>query len=293
MCDANGELLAHQGDIERPYFMRSVAKPFQAAVAQRLGAALPPEWLAVASASHGGSPAHIAIVEAMLHDAGLTTRALRCPPAWPLAEPATLRLIRAGQSRPQSVWHNCSGKHAAMLRACAAQGWDVAHYTDPQHPLQEAIRAELAQVLGQTPAGPGVDGCGAPVWAVSTAAVAVGYARLGSQPALRETWTAMHRFAALTADHGASPVALARWTETSAKLGAEGLLGISTRRGIGVCIKSWDGARRALGPVAGAVMAHLGLRAPGTSDRLQTELESMVLGGGIPVGHIEATVGLA
>lgn len=293
VCDAGGQLVGAQGDVDRPYFMRSVAKPFQATVAQSLGADLPPEWMAVACASHGASPAHVAIVEAMLADVGLDRSALGCPPAWPAAEAARHRLIRSGHSRPEPIWHNCSGKHAAMLRACVAQGWEVAGYLDPKHPLQVQVRAFLEDVLGTAVEGPGVDGCGAPVWATSTRAIATGYARLGVDPAMREAWTSMHRFPALTAHHGATPIALARWTETVAKSGAEGLLGIATRRNLGITIKAWDGSARPLAPVAAAIAERFGLSAPGTRTWLQAELEAPIVGGRDRVGQIEATVELS
>ncbi len=293
ICDDQGRVVAAQGDIERTYFLRSVAKPFQASVSQSLGAALPPEWMAVACASHGGSPAHIATVDAMLTEAGLDRSALACPPAWPLSQVARHRVIAAGHRRPQPVWHNCSGKHAAMLRACVAQGWDVDGYLDPQHPLHLRIKAFLDDALGVTVTGPGVDGCGAPVWAASTRAIATGYARLGTDPAMREAWTAMHRFGALTAEDGAAPIALVRWTDTAAKLGAEGILGIATRRGIGLTIKAWDGNVRPLGPVAAALAGACGLASAGTNDHLLAELEAPVLGGRNRVGQTEATVELS
>jgi len=293
VANAGGTLLTKQGDVDRIYFMRSVAKPFQASVAQELGAALPPEWLAVACSSHGASPAQVAIVLAMLADAGLGPTDLGCPPAWPLSEVARSRAWARGHRAPTSIWHNCSGKHAAMLRACVVQGWETATYLSPTHPLQQAIRDRLSDVTGQNLGVPGVDGCGAPVWMASTSGLATAYARLGTDDQLRPIWTAMHRFAALTADHPACPVALSRWTETAAKLGAEGLLGIASRRGFGIVIKAWDGSVRPLGPVAAAALGQLGLVADGTVGWLETELEVPVLGGGDQVGRITATVELS
>ena len=114
---------------------------------------------------------------------------------------------------------------------------------------------------------------------------------LGSEPEYRPIWEAMHRFAALTSDSHEAPAALARWTDVAAKGGAEGLLGIATRHGVGVGIKAWDGSFRSLGIVAAAVLAELGLVAPGTEDRLRDDIGTVLLGGGSPVGHIEATVG--
>jgi len=79
VLDADGALIAQSGDIDRPFYLRSAAKPFQAAVARAAGADLSPIQLAVAAASHDGDPAHIAIVRSMLDSSGLSVDDLRCP----------------------------------------------------------------------------------------------------------------------------------------------------------------------------------------------------------------------
>ena len=272
--------------------MRSVAKPFQALTTLELGVTLPDEWLAVACASHSAAPAHVAIVEAMLAEFGLSPDDLRCPPAWPIGAERDRR-VRAGHRDPRPIWFNCSGKHAAMLAACTIQGWETSTYLDPGHPLQRRIRDRLSDMADERIGGPGVDGCGAPVWQMSVRGMARTYARLAHDADLRPVWTAMHRFAPLSAEYPSVPTALARWTDTVSKYGAEGLLGISARSRLGVMIKVWDGSTRALGPVVAAVSRQLGFGSPGTVDVLDQELTTPVFGGGIPVGGIEATVNLA
>lgn len=287
----DGSVLLSHGDINRRCYLRSAAKPFQAFVTRRLGPPMPDEFLALASASHGGQPVHVAIVGAMLDEVGLTTAALRCPPAWPMIDEARDRVIARGHSRPRREFHNCSGKHAAMLRACVHQGWPLDTYLDPDHPLQLAIRVELERVMGSQLDEPGVDGCGAPVWQGSVAELARANAVLGSDPDYRPIWSAMHRFAPLTSDGGESMAGLARWADVAAKGGAEGLLGVATRHDVGVAVKAWDGSGRPLGVAAHAALSQLGFVSPGTSDRLLAELTPAVLGGGNPVGTVEATVG--
>ena len=41
---------------------------------------------------------------------------------------------------------NCSGKHAAMLATCVANGWPTETYLDADHPLQRAIAATFARL---------------------------------------------------------------------------------------------------------------------------------------------------
>ena len=60
----DGVVLASHGDIDRPYYIRSSAKPFQAMAALTAGAAFEPEQLAVACASHGAQPIHVAYTRA-------------------------------------------------------------------------------------------------------------------------------------------------------------------------------------------------------------------------------------
>ena len=50
---------------------------------------------------------------------------------------------RRGPARASSLAQNCSGKHAAMLATCVANGWDLATYRDPAHPLQRPIAETL------------------------------------------------------------------------------------------------------------------------------------------------------
>ena len=44
---------------------------------------------------------------------------------------------------------NCSGKHAAMLATCVVNGWDLATYRDPDHPLQKAHRETFEEMTGE------------------------------------------------------------------------------------------------------------------------------------------------
>ena len=72
---------------------------------------------------------------------------------------------------------NCTGKHAAMLATCVANGWDTATYRDPDHPLQQALRATVERLAGEPVAATGVDGCGAPLFALSLTGLARAFAR--------------------------------------------------------------------------------------------------------------------
>src|SRR5262245_27275484 len=79
VIDADGRSLLRLGDVARPVFPRSSVKALQALVLMEAGAAdrygLEPAELALACASHGGEPAHIAGALRILDKAGLAADA--------------------------------------------------------------------------------------------------------------------------------------------------------------------------------------------------------------------------
>ncbi|HEX5630049.1 MAG TPA: asparaginase, partial [Acidimicrobiia bacterium] len=200
VVDRSGSVLTTSGDAaDREYFLRSAIKPVQAAVSQRLGAGLGIEQLAVAAASHQGQPAHVAMVEQMLLEVGLETGHLRCPPDWPGDADSERLWAAMGRDRQEAVFHNCSGKHAAMLRACVSQDWSL-DYVAADHPLQQEVLAAVEAVTGR-PAGPtGVDGCGAPTLRSDVIGLARAFAAVAGQPDLAEVRSAAMRYASLTRD---------------------------------------------------------------------------------------------
>ena len=135
--------------------------------------------LALAAASHSGEDLHVAGVREILAGAGLTPSALQCPPDLPLDEQAQRRMLRAG-AEPDRLHMNCSGKHAAMLATCVAAGWPVASYCDPGHPLQAEIRRTIERLTGEPVTAVGVDGCGAPLFAISLTGLARAFGALVS-----------------------------------------------------------------------------------------------------------------
>ncbi len=272
------------GDTDRLFFLRSSAKPFQAAVCQALGAGLSPEWLAVACASHDGDPVHLAVVEAMLASAGLTADALRCPPAAPLG-----RGSRARYGGASTLIHNCSGKHAAMLAACVAQGWETETYLDPDHPLQLAIATEMVALFGPDTLPVGVDGCGAPVFRGSAASLAAGFSRLGVDPGYDEVLTAMLRYPALVSGVGNLDAGLAVWLGGVAKRGAEGCIALLLPGRGAIGLKVWDGNESRALPVAlVGVLDAMGWIPKGSRGMVEEMARRPVLGGGQPVGSVLA-----
>lgn len=287
VVDDDGSLLASYGDIDRPFFARSAAKPFQATISQDGGADLDPLELAMACASHRGFPVHVALVESMLARVGLGESHLRCPADWP-SHPAAQRLAANGGTRtPRRIWHNCSGKHAGFLRACVAQGWPLDTYLSPEHPLQRRV-VELATELGGVKVEPvGVDGCGAPVLRTTARAMALMYARLGAETRFAPVYTAMHRYPALVGSNGEGDTEIATSLDAVAKGGAAGCLGVAVGGRFGLAVKSWDGSGTVASAVAVEALRQLGVLNPTATRTLETVAKPPLLGGGVEVGRVE------
>ena len=283
--DAIGAELYRSGDTDRPLFYRSAVKPLQATVALEAGLYLPPEHVAVACASHSGWPAHIAIVRLMLHDAGLDERALQCPAVWPLSQSARDLQMRRGVRSAKRVFHNCSGKHAAMLAACVAQGWPIDSYLSPDHPLQQQIVEVVAEATDVRPEPVGVDGCGAPTLRGSVRGLAAAFAQLSSNRRYERASSAIARFPSLVADNERADGKLARWWGGPVKVGAEGQIGIG-RHGIGIAAKAKAGGRDVAVAAIIAAVSDLGLLPDAMRSSLAGQAAPPVLGGGVPVGEL-------
>ncbi len=259
---ADGQVLHRAGEVAEPLFPRSSNKPMQAAGMVRCGLDADGKLLALAAASHSGEDFHIAGVHEILARAGLGTGALRCPPALPMDEGAQQALLRLGGAA-ERAYMNCSGKHAAMLATCVLAGWPTSSYLDPDHPLQVGIRAAVEDLAGERVAAVGVDGCGAPLFALSLIGVARAFrAMTQAEPgsAQRKVADAMRAYPDWTSGSTRPERALmAAVPGLLLKSGAEGVEGFALADGRAVAFKIEDGAARARPPLTVALLRTLGM----------------------------------
>ncbi|MEO7069427.1 MAG: asparaginase [Nostocoides sp.] len=284
---ADGTVHKAWGAVDEPIFPRSANKPIQALAMVRAGLRLEPRLLALASASHSGEPFHQAAAGDILAGAGLDLDHLQNTPSLPIDAVERDRWIREGLA-PEAVAQNCSGKHAAMLATCVVNGWDVATYRDPGHPLQQAIAATIADLAGEPVAATAVDGCGAPVMAISLAGLARAFGRLGAAAdgsPERAVADAMRSHPEYVGGTGRDVTALmARTPGLVVKDGAESVYAVGLADGRGVAVKVVDGTPRAKPVILAAV-----LRSLGVESLAYEQLEnSPVLGHGEPVGALVA-----
>ncbi len=291
---ADGAPLLSAGQVAQPMFPRSANKPLQAAALLRAGLDLDGKLLALAAASHSGEDFHVAGVREILTRAGLTESALRCPPALPMDEQSQRDVLRRGGG-PDRVHMNCSGKHAAMLACCVAAGWPVDSYLDPAHPVQAAIRRTLEELSGEHIQAVGVDGCGAPLFALSLTGVARALRVLVTAPAgtaERRVADAMRAHPDWTSGTRRPERALmAAVPGLLVKSGAEGVEGLALADGRAAAFKLDDGASRARPPVTVALLRWLGVAGgPGAAAALDQVAHVPVLGGEREVGVVRATL---
>jgi|SRR5688572_25572790 L-asparaginase len=239
---ADGEILASHGDPHLQTLLRSSAKPFQALPVVRARADLDDAQVAIACASHLHRPDQLEPVRELLTKAGASEDDLECGPA------------------PTQIEHNCSGKHAAMLLLCRINGWPTEGYRLPTHPCQQAMLDEVAAAAevepGELPTA--IDGCGVVTYGMTLERMAHAFARLESLDGGVRVADAMRARPELVRGNGAPDTELMRlgggWV---AKGGAEGLL-CAAREGLGVALKSEDGAQRPLGVALADVLVRLG-----------------------------------
>ena len=290
---ADGSVDWSVGDVAGPILPRSCNKPVQAVGMLRAGLDLDGDLLALASASHSGEAFHLDGVRRILAGAGLDESALQTPLDYPIDDQAREEHIRAGGERT-SIAMNCSGKHAAMLATCVANGWDTATYLEAAHPLQVAIAEAFADLTGEPVEVVAVDGCGAPLLSASLVGLARAFRRLASatEGPERRVADAVRAFPEFTSGSRRDEAALLRAVPGSVgKAGAESCYALGLADGRAVALKTDDGAARVRPVLMAAALERMGVTsADGVDgDAVRRTGVLALLGGGRPVGEIRAS----
>jgi len=286
------------GEASAPFLPRSSMKPLQALACLSAGADLADERLAISMASHCGTERHVEVARGILQSAGLTEDDLGCPAAWPSDAAARDELVRDHGS-PSPLRMNCSGKHAAMLLTCVANGWPTADYLDPQHPLQVHIREVLERLVGERMTTTAIDGCGAPVYAMSLLGLARAIQRIATSS--ERSPFALHRSAGTlvravkqhpwTIDGPGRPdTVIIERLGVFSKMGAEGVQVMTAPDGTTVALKMLDGSNRAGHAVALRLLERAGALTPDAVADTLALLPLTISGGGREVGVIRSAV---
>lgn len=173
-------------DKNYPFYMRSCAKPLQAALLidyeldKKFN--MTDEEIAICSASHAGEKVHVDIVKGLLDKFNISPEKLKCGIHEPVSRSAQDDLLLQGE-KSTALHNNCSGKHAMMLGLCKLNDWDMDNYDNINHPLQKEIKNkiyELCEVKTDYPVTK--DGCGVPIYSMPLENMVKGYLNLFCNP---------------------------------------------------------------------------------------------------------------
>lgn len=218
------------GDDKRyPFFMRSCAKPLQAALMIDYGLDkkfnLNEEEIAICCASHAGEKIHVDIIKNLLKKFEISEDRLKCGVHQPISKSAQDELLKNEQS-PSVIHNNCSGKHAMMLGLCKINDWDMDNYDSINHPLQKEIKRkiyELCEVKSEYPTTK--DGCGVPIFSMPLENIVKGYLNLFTNPKYEKIKNAFLNNPYIIGGENRTDTKIIQNSKNLvAKVGAEGLL---------------------------------------------------------------------
>lgn len=259
ILNADGSIDLSKGDINLPIFPRSSVKVIQATAMVRAGLKLPADQLALVCSSHSGSESHQLTVLKILSGAGLSESDLQCAFDKPLGEKERNEW---GNKEATRLAMNCSGKHAGMLAACVAAGWDTKTYLNMDHPLQVAYKKELEELTGEKVSNETFDGCGAPLFAISSKglAKAIHAITVSNDPVHKEIMDACRAYPVMMTGEERKEVKLMKQVPgLFMKDGAEAVEVMSLSDGRTAVLKIADGMPRAIQTIAGAILKRWGI----------------------------------
>ena len=284
ITNPDGSLACSVGADYAPMYPRSAYKPLQAIGMLRAGLDLDGELLALVCGSHSGESFHLDGVRRILDMSGLDESALQMPADWPLDQQAREDAIRNGVPK-SSLAMNCSGKHAGMIRTTVLNGRDIASYRDPDHPIQLAIVQAIDDLAHEQATNLAIDGCGAPLYAISLYGLARAFGRMASASdgAEHRVATAIRSHPEYVSGTGRDELELHHAIpRLLGKSGAESVYAVGLGDGRGVALKISDGHPRARSVAMAGVLKRLGF----DHETLDAQVSSPVLGGGDRVGEI-------
>jgi len=282
VLNADGSTHLSKGSPELPIYPRSAIKSLQAAAMLKAGLKVDADELAIVCASHSGSQKHIDLVTKMLTTRDISISQLKNAVDKPLGEKEK---ISWGDKAPSQLAQNCSGKHAGMLITCKQNGWDMATYLDMNHPLQIAIKNEIEELAGEKVSAVSVDGCGAPLFALSLIGLARSISNLvkSNEAVHKQIVTACTTYPELVAGEGRLTTRMMKAVPgLFMKEGAEGIEVCALPDGRVIAIKIIDGSWRPVAPIIMEIFKRWGVVMPDENVK--------IYGGASVIGEVIANV---
>lgn len=248
---------------ENLFYGRSLIKPIQLKViADDLDSLFDSKEKALSVSSHNAEPCHVETLKGMLSRDEFDL----------IQTPRTLPLVQFGKQlrRPRRWYHSCSGKHAAILKACYKKGWDRAGYVLPYHEFHKEYLKTLKTYLGHNhnASYTAKDGCGMPTLSFSLKEMAQLFSFLVYEKDHDWIWDSMVKHPDLVGGFNRLDTTILKSCggKVLAKEGADGLLGLSIEHdeypeGLGIVIKlshGWD--MQAMWYIACTILKCLGFK---------------------------------
>ena len=282
VLNADGSTYLSKGSPELPIYPRSAIKSLQAAAMLKVGLNVEVNELAIICASHSGSQSHIDLVIKILTDRGISTSQLKNAVDKPLGEKEK---ITWGDKPASQLAQNCSGKHAGMLITCQKNGWDMNTYLELDHPLQVSIKNEIEELSGEKVSATSVDGCGAPLFAISLIGLARAISNLvkSTDFVYQQIVSACTKYPELVAGDGRLTTRMMQAIPgLFMKEGAEGVQVCALSDGRVIAIKIIDGSLRPVAPIIMEVFKRWGVEMPDESVK--------IFGGASVIGAVIANI---
>lgn len=183
VVDESSRVVYAAGDPETMIFYRSASKPVQALPVVMHGIdaefGLTEEETVIFAGSHAGEHFHVAALESILRKVNLSEDMLIMKPASPISVSANEERIRR-VLRPRRLYHNCAGKHIALMLLQRRLGAETKDYWKVDAPAQKEVQEIILKMSEVNRLEIGVDGCSVPVFAAPLRGIANAFKNLAA-----------------------------------------------------------------------------------------------------------------
>ncbi len=181
IVDENSNVLYQAGDSDDFVFYRSASKPIQALPIIQMGLdkkyGLTDEEVTIISGSHVGMPVHEQVILSILKKTGFEEDMLVMKETFPTHVASNEERIKKGLPR-RKAFHNCAGKHCALLMIQRELGGDPKDYWKTDSLANNEIEKVIKEMSEVDEIKIGIDGCGVPVFSVPIKGIANAYKNL-------------------------------------------------------------------------------------------------------------------
>lgn len=281
VVDEAGKVLYAKGNPENDTCYRSSSKPLQAlpVIARNIDRkyGLTEGECVIFSGSHAGEKIHVDVLESIAKKADLREEDMIMLPTWPANETHKIELIRAGKE-PRKFYHNCAGKHLALMMLQRELGGPVESYWKISSPAQQEVQSTICKMSETSGAQISLDGCGVPVFTVPLKNIAIAYKNLACvdtiqdealQEAARRYVPTLHEHPLMVRGTGFICSVMNMDSNIIAKGGANGVYGFGLKKQrVGVSFKLADGTESSWPIIVLQVLKDLDALTPEHEERL-------------------------